>query len=74
MGARVNSSEHSTVYLRRCYRAFASRAAGTQRKPILNFSTVESVGITAAILTSLRMERADDLFGGPEGSLTYNQR
>jgi hypothetical protein len=26
------------------------------------------VGIMAAILASLHMERADDLFGGPEGS------
>jgi len=29
----------------------------------------ERVGIMAAILTSLRMERADDMFGGPEGRL-----
>lgn len=26
------------------------------------------IGIMAAILASLHMERADDLFGGPEGS------
>jgi hypothetical protein len=26
------------------------------------------IGIMAAILTSLHMERADDLFGGPQGS------
>jgi hypothetical protein len=26
------------------------------------------VGIMAAILTSMHMERADDLFGGPQGS------
>lgn len=26
------------------------------------------IGIMAAILTSLHMPRADDLFGGPEGS------
>jgi hypothetical protein len=26
------------------------------------------LGIMAAILTSLHMERADDLFGGPQGS------
>jgi hypothetical protein len=26
------------------------------------------IGIMAAILTSMHMERADDLFGGPQGS------
>jgi hypothetical protein len=26
------------------------------------------LGIMAAILTSMHMERADDLFGGPQGS------
>ena len=26
------------------------------------------IGIMASILTSLHMERADDLFGGPQGS------
>jgi hypothetical protein len=26
------------------------------------------IGIMAAILASMRMERADDLFGGPQGS------
>ncbi len=26
------------------------------------------IGIMAAILTGLHMERADDLFGGPQGS------
>jgi hypothetical protein len=27
-----------------------------------------ALGIMAAILTSMHMERADDLFGGPQGS------
>ena len=31
------------------------------------------IGIMAAILASLHMERADDLFGGPQGSPRTDQ-
>jgi hypothetical protein len=36
--------------------------------PMMDEGRKRVIGIMAAILASLHMERADDLFGGPQGS------
>jgi hypothetical protein len=36
--------------------------------PIMDEGRKRVIGIMAAILTSMHMETADDLFGGPQGS------
>ena len=36
--------------------------------PVMDEGRKRVIGIMAAILASLHMERADDLFGGPQGS------
>ena len=38
------------------------------RLPVMDEGRKRVLGIMAAILASLHMERADDLFGGPQGS------
>jgi hypothetical protein len=37
-------------------------------RPTMDEGRKRVIGIMAAILASLHMERADDLFGGPQGS------
>jgi hypothetical protein len=51
----------------------AARRCGEQttnsvRLPVMDEGRKRVVGIMAAILASLHMQTADDLFGGPQGS------
>ena len=49
---------------RRCGEQKANRV----RLPLMDEGRKRVVGIMAAILASLHMQTADDLFGGPQGS------
>jgi len=42
--------------------------ANSVRLPVMDEGRKRVVGIMAAILASLHMQTADDLFGGPQGS------
>jgi hypothetical protein len=49
-------------------RARSEQTANSVRLPVMDEGRKRVVGIMAAILASLHMQTADDLFGGPQGS------
>ena len=62
MGAKLTGAEPNAA------RHFGEQTANSVRLPVMDEGRKRVVGIMAAILASLHMQTADDLFGGPQGS------
>jgi hypothetical protein len=60
---------HVFLYLRGVPRGLAKRRTSeSDTMPRMDEGRKRVIGIMAAILASLHMQTADDLFGGPQGS------
>ena len=62
MGAKLTGAELNGARHR------GEHKANSVRLPVMDEGRKRVVGIMAAILASLHMQTADDLFGGPQGS------
>jgi hypothetical protein len=62
MGAKLTGAELNAA------RRDGEQKANCVQLPVMDEGRKRVVGIMAAILASLHMQTADDLFGGPQGS------
>jgi hypothetical protein len=62
MGTKLTAAELNAA------RHGGEQKANSVRLPVMDEGRKRVVGIMAAILASLHMQTADDLFGGPQGN------